>query len=178
MEELLPLRHCPFREVLKPTIPSDMADFTQYYESTWIETPGSPAKFDPACWNQHDSVLAGLPRSSNIAEGWHIEFKFLLQCTNPTLWAFLDPLKLEQGLTDQKIADRLMLRAPELRAEKWIEVDQKLEEKIVAYDNDRYEILECYCSIFEVLHYCCVIGLYHFIILLNYYIMYILTMRQ
>ena len=41
-------------EVLKPTIPSDMADFSQYYESTWIGTPDSPAKFDPACWNQHD----------------------------------------------------------------------------------------------------------------------------
>ena len=68
--------------------------------------------------------------------------KSLVQCTNPTLWSFLDALKLEQGLTDQKIADRLMLRAPELRAKKWIEVDQKLEEKMVAFDNDRYEILE------------------------------------
>ena len=58
-------------EVLKPTIPSDMDDYTQYYESTWIGTPNSHAKFDPACWNQHYSALAGLPRSSNIAEGWH-----------------------------------------------------------------------------------------------------------
>ena len=33
-----------------------------------------------------------------------------------------------------------MLRAPEPRAKKWIEVDQKLEEKMMAYD--RYEILE------------------------------------
>ena len=35
-----------------------------------------------------------------------------------------------------------MLRAPEPRAKKWIEVDQKLEKKMVACDNDRYEILE------------------------------------
>ena len=69
-------------------------------------------------------------------------FKSLVQCTNPTLWSFLDALKLEQGLTGQKIADRLMLRAPEPRAKKWIEFDQKLKEKMVAYDNDRYEILE------------------------------------
>ena len=82
-------------EVLKLTIPSDMADYTQYYESTWIGTPNSPAKFDPACSNQHDSALAGLPRSSNIAEGWHLGFKSLVQCTNPTLWTFLDALKLE-----------------------------------------------------------------------------------
>ena len=54
--------------------------------------------------------------SSNIAEGWHLGFKSLVQCTNPTLWSFLDALKLEQGLTDQKISDWLMLRAPEPRA--------------------------------------------------------------
>ena len=69
-------------------------------------------------------------------------FKSLVQCTNPSLWFFLDALKLEQGLTDQKIADRLMLKAPEPRAKKWIEVDQKLEKKMVACDNDRHEILE------------------------------------
>ena len=46
-----------------------------------------------------------------------------------------------------------MLRAPEPRAKKWIEVDhyQKLEEKMVAYDNDRYEILEFLDVIAEVL---------------------------
>ena len=47
---------------------------------------------------------------------------------------------MKQGLTDQKIADRMMVRAPEPRAKKRIEVDQKLEEKMVAYD--RYENLE------------------------------------
>ena len=69
-------------------------------------------------------------------------FKSLVQCTNPTLWSFLDALKL-----DQNIADRLMLRAPEPRAKKWIEVDQKLEEKMVAYDNNRYYILQILNSI-------------------------------
>ena len=117
-------------EVLKPTIPCEMANLTQYYESTWIGTPDSPAKIDPACWNHPDPAFAGLPRrSSNIAEGWYLGFKSLVQCTNPTLWTFFDALRLEQGLTDQRIAERLMLRAPEPRPKKWIEVDQKLEEK-------------------------------------------------
>ena len=39
----------PGKEVLKPTIPCDMADFTQYYGSIWIGTPDSAAKFNPAC---------------------------------------------------------------------------------------------------------------------------------
>ena len=79
---------------------------------------------------------------NTIAEGWHLRFKFLVQCTNPILWTFLDAIKLEQGLTDQKIDVLLKLRAPEPRTKKWIEVDQKLEKKMVAYDNDRYEILK------------------------------------
>ena len=62
--------------------------------------------------------------------------------TNPILWTFLDAIKLEQGLTDQKFDVSLKLRAPEPRAKEWIEVDQKLEKKMVAYDNDRYEILK------------------------------------
>ena len=37
-------------EVLKPTIPSDMADYTQHYESAWIGTTKSPAKFNQACF--------------------------------------------------------------------------------------------------------------------------------
>ena len=97
-------------EVLKPAIPSDNSDFTQHCESTWIGTPNSPVKFDPACWNQHDSALAGLPRSSNIDVGWHLGFKSLVQWTNPILWTIFDALKLEQGLTDQKIAVQLMFR--------------------------------------------------------------------
>ena len=66
-----------------------------------------------------------------------------------------------------------MLRAPEHRAKKWIEVDQKLE-KMMAYDNNRYEILKCYCSVKLLL--CDWIILFYYI-LLNYYnyIMYILT---
>ena len=80
-----------------------------------------------------------MPKSFNIAEGWHLGFKSLVQCTNPTRWTFFDALNLEQGLTEQKITDWLMLRAPEPRANKWIEVDQKMEEKM-AFDNDRYEL--------------------------------------
>ena len=47
---------------------------------------------------------------------------------------------MEQGLTDQKIVDAE--GAAEPKATKWIEVEQKLEKKIMAYDDDHYEILQ------------------------------------
>ena len=83
--------------LLEPTIPSDMEEFVAYFENTWVGTSAKPPTFDPWSWNHHDSVICGLPRSSNIAEGWHNGFKTLVACANPTMWRFLDCLKLEQG---------------------------------------------------------------------------------
>ena len=47
-------------------------------------------------WNQHDNVLACLPRSFNFAERWHNAFQCLMGCSNPTIWRFIDVLKKEQ----------------------------------------------------------------------------------
>ena len=89
-----------------------MEAFADYYERTWIGTDTTPAMFSPWIWNYHDSVMAGLPRSSNIAEGWHNGFRSLMGCTNPTIWRFLDVLKKE--LEDQK----LMRQPPPARQKK------------------------------------------------------------
>ena len=90
-------------QTLRPTLLADMDPFIPYFDTTWMGTPNRPALFEPSCWNQYDVCLAGLPRSSNLAEGWHNGFRALLGCTNPAIWFFLTALKLEQGLTDQKI---------------------------------------------------------------------------
>ena len=123
---------------LKPTIPFDMDDFARYFEYTWIGTPGQRALFPPSAWNHHDASLALLPRSSNMAEGWHNGFRSLVRCSNSTIWSFLDALKLEQGLTDQKIAEHLLLHPAPPRSKKWVNLDNKLQEFINAYDNEQY----------------------------------------
>ena len=80
-----------------------------------------------------------MPRSSNMADGWHDGFKSLVRCSNPTIWTFLDALKLEQGLTDHKIAERLLLRPAPPRSKKWVDFDTKLQEFINAYNNQYYD---------------------------------------
>ena len=42
------------------------------------------------------NVLACPPRSSDLAEGWHNAFQFLIGCCNPTIWRFIGVLKKEQ----------------------------------------------------------------------------------
>ena len=120
--------------LLKPTIPSDMEEFTTYFENTWVGTSAKPPTFDTWSWNHHDSVLCGIPRSSNIAEGWHNGFKTLVGCTNPTIWRFFDCLKLEQAITDHKISRHLNRDPPPRREAKWIRYDERLDKVINDYD--------------------------------------------
>ena len=50
---------------IKPTLTDDVGEFLEYIESTWIGSPGSPAKYPPSEWNQHTYCLDKLCRSSN-----------------------------------------------------------------------------------------------------------------
>ena len=93
--------------LLKPTLPTDMVAFVSYMEHTWIGTSATNPLFDRWSWNQNDAVLSSLPRSSNMVEGWHNGFKNLVSCSNPTIWKFMDCLKLKQALTDSQIAKHL-----------------------------------------------------------------------
>ena len=118
---------------LKPLIPADMVFFISYFESTWVGTSTTSPLFSHSMWNQHDASLKLIPRSSNIAEGWHHGFHSMLSCSNPTLWEFLDALKSEQALTDQKLERRKLRQLTEPRAPKWIKYDQRLK-NIDQYD--------------------------------------------
>ena len=83
---------------LKPLLPTDMVSFISYFESTWVRTSTTSPIFSHDMWNQHDASLILIPRSSNIAEGWHHGSHSMLSCSNPTLWKFLDALKSERAL--------------------------------------------------------------------------------
>ena len=61
------------------SVPSEMYEFISYFERTWLGSPSTVPLFDRFLWTQFDSVLAGLPRSNNIVEGWHNGFQSLVQ---------------------------------------------------------------------------------------------------
>ena len=125
---------------LKPLLPLDMVEFSSYFENTWIGTSSRDPTFARSKWNLHDSTKMLLPRSSNLAEGWHHGFHSMLSCNNPTIWKFLECLKAEQSLTDVKLTRRLLRQPPEKRAAKWIKYDQRLQTIVDSYDD--YDILD------------------------------------
>ena len=104
---------------LKPTLPAEMESFADYYKRTWTGTDYTPFLFTPWMWNQYDNVLACLPRSFNLAEGWHNGFRCLVGCSNHTIWPFIDVLKKELDLTDWKINQKMMRQAPPPQQKKW-----------------------------------------------------------
>ena len=71
-----------------------------------------------------------------------------------TIWSFLTAVKLEQGLTDQTMTDRLMIRPPPQRDVKWTRLDEKLEEFMTAWDNGGYEVLKYLCCFSCDLRFC------------------------
>lgn len=124
-----------FWNSIKPNLPDDMIDLIDYFERTWIGTSSRNPIFDIYLWNQYDTVLAGLPRSNNIVEGWHNGFQSLVGTTNPTLWTFLSAVKKEETLTFAKKVKMAMREDPEPQKKKWREYNERLDAMIEDFDN-------------------------------------------
>ena len=111
-----------------------MAELASYYENSWTGTATSNSFYAHDIWNQHDASQLMIPRSSDIAEGWHHGFHSLMSCSKLTFWKFLDSLKAEQSLGDVKLTKRLLREVPEPRAPKWIRFDQQIQRIVDNYD--------------------------------------------
>ena len=147
--------------LLKPNIPSDMAEFVDYFERTWIGTSSTLPLFDHWFWNHYDTVLAGLPRSNKIVEGWHNGFQQLVGHSNPNIWTFLKALKREDTLTFVKKVKMMNREAPLLQPMKWSLYNQRLDAVVEDYGNytDPLDYLKCvgellYLDIFHVIVLC------------------------
>ena len=121
--------------LLKPLLPPDIIEFTRYYEATWIGSSGNRPTSAYEIWNQNAAGRSLLPRSTNIAEGWHWGFNSMLGCSNPTIWKFLDCVKAEQSLTDMKKTKQIIKERPEQRATRWVHYDRRIQELVDDYQN-------------------------------------------
>ena len=102
-----------------------------FFLLTWLPlltTRNIPGKVFPLykwSWNHYEATLAGLPMSSNIAEGWHNGIRSLLNCSHPTTWKFLVViLKLEQSIADSQWYNHLLQIPPPSRHMKCVNLDE------------------------------------------------------
>ena len=94
-----------------------------YFERTYIgrTLPGGSFQqpiFPIAMWNYHLEALAGYPRTTNAVEAWLRSFNSTVGCNHPTIWKFIQALKLEQGLVEVKQMKFLAGEKPTKRV-KW-----------------------------------------------------------
>ena len=55
-------------------------------------------RIDFRSWNQHDNVLACLPRSAKLAKGWHNGFRCVMGCSNPNIWRLIKEQDLKNWI--------------------------------------------------------------------------------
>ena len=110
-----------------------------YFERTYIgrTLPGGAFQqpiFSIAMWNYHLEALAGYPRTTNAVEAWHRSFNSTVGCHNPTIWKFIQALKLEQGIVEVKQMKFLAGEKPTKRI-KWQHQEETLKNIIQDYLN-------------------------------------------
>ena len=58
-------------------------------------------------WNAVSRTEMDLPRTNNNVEGWHNRFCRIINGAHPTLWKFLENLKIEESLNRAETAQIL-----------------------------------------------------------------------
>jgi len=96
-----------FEELVEAMPPHPhMDELLNYFEHSYIKgrrlagrrQQYRPAIFPPESWNQRQSAVDGISRTTNIAEGWHHSLHSLFLCDHPSMWVFLDGLKKDMTL--------------------------------------------------------------------------------
>ena len=60
----------------------------------------------------YNRVLNELPGTNNNLEGWHTHFSAMFREMHPSIWEFIDPLKLDASQNQMLIAQILAGAAP------------------------------------------------------------------
>ena len=89
-------------------------------------------KFPISLWNCYQAVLDGTARTNNAVEGWHRGFEPML-AGHPTIWALIDALRKEFGLSETILAQRFSgIPAPKKRI-CYRDFDYKIENLVHKY---------------------------------------------
>ena len=98
---------------------SDFSPLQEYISYPYFTNASPPPPPPPSSQFHHGINM--MPRSTNIAEGWHHGFNTMLSCNHSTLFKSLEALKKEQNLT------RMQLKELVRQAAKWIRYDDRIQ---------------------------------------------------
>ena len=138
-----------FEDLLDSTFFSDneaiLRELINYFEDNWIGRPArrggrSKPLFEHALWNCHAAIIDDLPRTNNAVEGWHRGFSELIGANHPTIWKFIDALKMEQNMNEAKIEQYIAGQQPNAVRRKYKETAARI--KIIIADYNQRPLLD------------------------------------
>jgi hypothetical protein len=119
--------------------PDDAQPVVDYFEDTWIGRPirGSRRRqplFAHEVWNCYNSVNDNIPKTNNSVEGWHRSFNEMVSCNHPTIWKFINALKLEQSRNDLMIEQFIAGRVAPPPKKKYRDCAQRIIQVVSSYN--------------------------------------------
>jgi hypothetical protein len=111
----------------------EVENFLSSFEDEFIGRTGrnrlrvrKPGRFPIEIWNNYDAVLNDWLKTNNTIEGWHHGFHFLLKCANPTIWMWIDAIKLEQSRNEMLMNQLSSATATVSRKQKYVSLQANL----------------------------------------------------
>ena len=93
------------------------------------------ASFPPVLWNVRGRTLERMNRTNNPVESFHSQFKKFVKTAHPTIWAFIDAMRLQQSDTDGKICSMIVGERPPKRKKTHLAGDDKIFSATNQFDN-------------------------------------------
>ena len=91
--------------------------------------------FPHELWNMHNQVLNEFPRTNNNLEGWHTRFSTMFRQTHPSIWEFIDTLKLNASHNRMLIAQVLAGAPPPSQKRVYRDVSARIATLVQVYNN-------------------------------------------
>ena len=98
-----------FFGLLTATFLEDEIPLAEYFLNTYVHRVTITGVHPPLCpfslWSRYMRWQSGILRTNNASEGFHINFANHVLCASkPSLWKFVEPIKMQQVRTDKSIA--------------------------------------------------------------------------
>ena len=102
-----------FEEIVgKMPLSMDCNALVSYFMATWIRSStNGPPRYPINTWNQVERTKAALGRTNNICESFN-NSSSLVGHSKPTIWSFIDGLRLTQSATQNRIMEYRIGRRP------------------------------------------------------------------
>ena len=104
--------------------------------------------FAPEKWNVFERTLNAQDRTNNYAEAAHRKIQCAFNCDHPSIWSFIDGLRLEQKSVDADLAKFIRGEDPPPKAPKYRDADKRILKKVREYtpvqngQNNLHSIIE------------------------------------